>query len=104
MERQRQIESEGWSPEHDDAHTLGELAAAGACYALLETRWRDSNILNHSLILGTLWPWESKWFKPARYADPPYSPNSGRDLAVRNLVRAGALIAAEIDRIQRDRK
>src|SRR5665213_827262 len=66
-ERKRQIETEGWTPEHDDAHTLGELAAAGACYALLATRWRDSSILGRTLIRAILWPWEAKWFKPAEY-------------------------------------
>lgn len=30
-ERQRQIRQEGWSPEHDDEHTSGELAGAAAC-------------------------------------------------------------------------
>ena len=27
-ERQRQIEQEGWTPEHDDHHAEGEMAAA----------------------------------------------------------------------------
>ena len=35
-----------------------------------------------------LWPWSDKWWKPS---DDP----------VRNLVKAGALLAAEIDRLQR---
>lgn len=30
-ERQRQIEEEGWTPDHDDQHTNGELALAAAC-------------------------------------------------------------------------
>lgn len=99
-ERQRQIETEGWTPEHDDAHTLGELAVAGACYALLGTRWRDSQALGRSLIRGILWPWEARWFKPAQYPDdPPFPPS--KTLDIKNLVRAGALIAAEIDRLQR---
>lgn len=36
------------------------------------------------------WPWHSSWWKPS---DDP----------IRNLVKAGALIAAEIDRLQRQR-
>jgi hypothetical protein len=37
------------------------------------------------------WPWSKKWWKPS--SDP-----------IRNLVKAGALIAAEIDRLQRAKK
>jgi hypothetical protein len=81
-ERARQINSEGWSEGHDDSHEYGELARASVAYTL------------HTLIgcydkkPAEIWPWELKWWKPA--ADP-----------VRNLVKAGALIAAEIDRLQR---
>ena len=32
-ERVRQVEQEGWTAEHDDAHDLAELAEAAACYA-----------------------------------------------------------------------
>ena len=72
-ERQRQIEAEGWTPEHDDQHVHGELADAAACYV-------DGNPVG--------WPWDEKWWKPS--SDP-----------IRNLAKAGALIAAEIDRLQR---
>lgn len=73
-ERQRQTTVEGWTPEHDDEHDRGELAAAAACY------------LHHDSFLG-LWPWDFSWFKPT---------NRRRD-----LVKAGALIVAEIERIDR---
>ena len=33
-ERRRQVEAEGWTPEHDDAHDDGSLALAGAAYAV----------------------------------------------------------------------
>jgi hypothetical protein len=33
-ERRRQVDTEGWTEEHDDKHNGGELARAGACYAL----------------------------------------------------------------------
>jgi hypothetical protein len=81
-ERERQIGQEGWNANHDDAHGNGELVDAAICYALAYTsratnrRWR--------------WPWEGRWWKP-----------SDRK---RNLVKAGALIAAEIDRLQREEK
>ena len=37
-ERARQIAAEGWTPEHDDEHDGGELARAGAAYALMADR------------------------------------------------------------------
>ena len=36
-ERERQIAQEGWTPEHDDGHVHGELAAAASCYAMYHT-------------------------------------------------------------------
>jgi hypothetical protein len=77
-ERKRQIDVEGWSHEHDDAHSLGELAAAGAAYAIRDRA--DSNP-------PTFWPWDWRWWKP-------------KDRR-RNLVRAAALIVAEIERLDR---
>lgn len=31
-ERRRQVEAEGWTPEHDDRTPMGELAYAGEAY------------------------------------------------------------------------
>lgn len=78
-ERQRQIDDEGWTSEHDDAHTDASLAAAAACYALTGT-----GVIIESLIAGDMWPWRESDWKP-------------KD-RVSNLSRAGALIAAELDR------
>jgi hypothetical protein len=75
-ERQRQIDVEGWTPAHDAAHNAGDLARAAACYALPAT-WRSANI----------WPWDLRWWKPSH------------EDRLRELVKAGALIAAEIDRL-----
>lgn len=77
-ERRRQIEAEGWTPEHDDEHCVGELAAAAASYALARNEC-DSALVS--------WPWAMKWWKPKDTRS--------------NLVRAGALIAAELDRLDR---
>lgn len=78
-ERIRQQTEEGWTPEHDDKHTDCELLRAAACYMVVP---------GSPLEAAESWPWEKSWWKPSH--DP-----------VRNLVKAGALIAAEIDRIQR---
>jgi len=87
-ERQRQIEQEGWTPEHDDEHRRGELARAAACYAQ-SAAYHARHFTPH-YVFGrpSEWPWDLDWWKPS--GDP-----------VRNLVKAGALIAAEIDRLTR---
>jgi hypothetical protein len=82
-ERQRQIEKEGWTAEHDAEHKEGELAIAAACYAYpnYDEDWAVQSQLQ--------WPFERKRWKP--------TPEN----RIRELQKAGALIAAEIDRLQR---
>lgn len=78
-ERERQKAVEGWTEDHDDAHGRGEMAVAGACYAL----WafdKPAGTPNH-------WPWDRAWWKPK---------NPRRD-----LIRAAALILAEIESCDR---
>jgi len=80
-ERKRQIEVEGWTPEHDDEHSGGEMGMAAACYAdPSPSKWGAGGV-------PIAWPWKSNWWKP-------------RDRR-RDLVRAGALIVAEIERLDR---
>ena len=86
-ERKRQIELEGWAPEYDQSHTEGELANAGALYALTEDmrnfidiKWGNDQWLN-------LWSFDMKWLK--------FTPED----RIKQLCKAGALIAAEIDRL-----
>jgi len=74
-ERLRQIGDEGWTAEHDAQHSEGELALAGAAYALSAVQFPNP---------PEWWPWAAGWWKP--------------DNPLRDLVKAGALIAAEIDR------
>jgi len=82
QERRRQIEAEGFNAEHDAQHGPGELALAGACYAL----W-DFPVLEVNRIAKELWPWADRWWKPK---------------SVRHdLIRAAALIVAEIERLDR---
>lgn len=78
-ERERQKSGEGWTEAHDDAHSRGEMAAAAATYAI--------NTFIRGLSVSMYWPWDMKWFKPKGTR--------------RDLVRAGALILAEIERLDR---
>lgn len=98
-ERAGQVSREGWGPAHDDAHRLGELALAAACYALdgaERTHQVDlfSGIGKRQVRAGwfdikrLLWPWDWAWFKP-------------KTDRRRNLVIAGALVLAEIERLDR---
>lgn len=116
-ERQRQIEVEGWTAEHDDEHGDQDMARAAACYARPRTpttcadcdgrgRFKIDHVFSPDEegpcgkcggvgIVGpdasvpTDWPWDDEWWKPVP------------DDRVRELTKAGALIAAEIDRLLR---
>lgn len=90
-ERKRQIEGEGWTPEHDDEHRDGSLAVAAACYAAQAGQGLYYGGMKLREAALQHWPWARSRWKP--------SP----DNRVRELVKAGALIAAEIDRLQRMR-
>lgn len=81
-ERQRQIHGEGWSSYHDDDHDPGDLARAGAAYAAgAGQSWGEP---------PQFWPWDGPWWKPT---------DTRRD-----LVKAAALIIAEGERHDRNRK
>ena len=89
-ERRRQQTDEGWTRPHDDAHSDGSLAAAAAVYAMTgsQPELRISQA-DYNATLKALWPisWDRGWFK--------------RKDSRRDLVRAGALIIAEIERLDR---
>lgn len=78
-ERQRQQSVKGYSVEQDDTYIGGELAAAAISY---------------------IEPMEAESYWPADWHDDSFKPSDYR----RNLVKAGALILAEIERIDRQEK
>lgn len=89
-ERKRQIEKEGWTPEHDEGHQYGDLAVHAAALAVMTT---DALVVD-PLGRGSLLVGEQdcdKWGLQQKHA--------GNE--IRQLVIAGALIAAEIDRVLR---
>jgi hypothetical protein len=86
-ERKRQIEKEGFTAEYDKQYANGDLADAATCYVMREDfRIRRQGAMT---VKEMIWPWYDEWWKP--------SPDS----RIRELEKAGALIAAEIDRILR---
>lgn len=82
-ERQRQMDVEGWTPEHDDTHTKGEMASAASAYAAASTLYHADPYAG----VLSIWPWSRDCLKPT-------TPR-------RDLVKAGALIVAEIERLDR---
>jgi hypothetical protein len=89
-ERARQISQEGWTPEHDNQHRRGELAHAAVGYASLAAYQSSAHLTSPATEMDPhpQWPWDADWWKPSASR-------------IRNLQKAGALIAAEIDRLQR---
>lgn len=89
-ERMRQIGDHGFDARHDDAHRFGELALAAASYILTDF---GVSVLTSNVVAGLvvqapgnrLWPWQVHEFKatPSR---------------MRNLVKACALLEAELER------
>ncbi|ENU3990418.1 hypothetical protein ACFH0L_004671 [Enterobacter kobei] len=78
-ERQRQQSVEGWTPEHDGQYSKSQLLWASSCYVL--------NTIQPFNRIPLDWPWAPEWWKPTHPR--------------RDLVKAGALILAEIERIDR---
>lgn len=92
-ERERQMAVEGWTPDHDDSHEGGQMARAAACYAIGDTHvsrgWGDEwHSGGSSSARIKIWPWEARWWKPKKRRH--------------DLVRAAALLVAEIERLDRD--
>ncbi|EHU3752984.1 hypothetical protein KY565_002608 [Salmonella enterica] len=92
-ERHRQITAEGWTLAHDDEQNQhGDLAIAASCYARhaysrgwiydpeSPEEYQDEEIPDD-------WPWDDTWWKPT---DPR-----------RDLVKAAALLLAELERVDR---
>jgi hypothetical protein len=91
-ERAGQIRREGWSHAHDDTHDRGQMAFAAASYA--ESAGRSLSGPEHACLAPLVttyppasWPWAGSWWKPRTPRE--------------DLVRAAALIIAEIERIDR---
>jgi hypothetical protein len=84
-ERVRQIMVEGYTAEQDDQYTTGQLADAASAYAVWAHIWNLPGAeCTHT---PALWPWAPETWKP----------QSQRQM----LIKAGALILAELERLDR---
>jgi hypothetical protein len=83
LERIRVVETEGFTPLHDDAHDDGQIASAAAAYARLAGRPGRTGAAHAPVY----WPWDARWWKPK---------DDRRD-----LIRAAQLIIAEVCRLDR---
>lgn len=79
-ERQNQLDK-GYTPDHDSHHDANELVAAAISYAFTAMHG------NSKTQPDPLWPWGEESWSPS-------------DEPIRNLEKAGALIAAAIDRLE----
>lgn len=95
VERERQIKEEGYDPVSDyQRYGNQELARAGACYALPHSKREETSLKTeadkqrYDIMSGVprLWPkWDHYQWKPT-----PHN-------RIKELTKAGALIAAQID-------
>lgn len=91
FECKRQREQEGYSAEHDDSMPVGDLAAAGAVYALEGRSTLIETPRGMQSVTGRIfWPW------PVAHLNP-------KDFR-KNQIRGAALIIAEGDKFDRARK
>lgn len=79
-ERARQVCVEGWTAEHDDKYRDHEMSCAAGCYAMHTLAYPAGDP-------PSAWPWAASWWKPKTHRQ--------------NLLKAGALILADIERIDR---
>lgn len=103
-ERTRQVEEEEWTPEHDDGHTDGAMVKAAVAYAMAPTRLYVKEEYQMATAFSDVFPrrWHDKSMELTETVEEPgRAPYDRVTDPIGLLVKAGALIAAEIDRLQR---
>lgn len=93
VERIRQVEGEGWTPGHDDVERKsGQLAAAGACYALAVSQKALIHANTGSLDVKPS-PRQPHW---------PFGPLAWKPASLNRMaVKGAALMLAELARQMR---
>lgn len=97
-ERARQIQTEGWTLEHDDRHQSAELEEAANCYWFAGHSQGNAMRIFQGSFPSARWPWEWRWFKP--WSKSHVGPVPQID-PIKCLTKAGALLMAERDRYGR---
>lgn len=93
MERKRQIAHHRYNSNIDDTYLRGDLAAAAVFYAIPQ---------DHELAALARSFWPDSWSPPAYSEDDQKMRGDHPDqFRIQDLIKAGALIAAEIDRLAR---
>jgi hypothetical protein len=82
-ERTRQVSKKGYTQMSDDTYVLSQLLFAARCYAASEENRKSQDGI------PVFWPWSADSWKPTP------------DDRVKELVKAGALFRAEIERLER---
>lgn len=102
-ERQRQLEVEGFDADHDSDHTSDQLAWAAICYAAPSPVYKIGEVGPVEFRFVDPWPadWDGDWDKRPLKADGSLKKPTMKQ-RIRQLEKAGALIAAEIDRLIRE--
>lgn len=114
-ERARQVDAEGWTAEHDRSHGDQSLAWAAASYAAPDLVFRRTGFESavghgprrnagrtaYTWTFRDPWPWvNGDKREPRPWPDREVSKGPNVQQRIRELAKAGALIAAEIDRLQ----
>lgn len=99
-ERLRQVREEGFHYVIDDCHRSEQLAWAAACYALPYADERRFDRLAASSPPRE-WPWSAGAWTPGRAVNVDGAIAMPIADRIRELEKAGALCAAEIDRLVR---
>lgn len=86
-ERRRQMEVEGFCTRQDDEYVKGELPAAAIVYALAHSKCGKLTLGEFTGLADRLWPFAPAWLKAGDKR--------------RDLVKAAALLIAEIERLDR---
>lgn len=109
-ERERQTGSLGYDEAHDDEHTEGELALAAICYAAPDRVFIRTQHDEDVVSFADPWPWsedeDNRRTDTGRLLSNRIESYHGQTIEERidQLAQAGALIAAEIDRLLRLRE
>lgn len=91
QERNEQLNEHSYDPSHDDIHRKGEMMKAAECYLVLAEHQVNQRTAFAAKMMDEVpknWPWEPMDWHPSI-------------IVKNNLRKAGALIAAEWDRVDR---